>query len=278
MRAVKTVSVEPRAQLGQAAAFLALGLALGGLLVVGREYLYGLQGSVSDLGGLLPFGYAFAAGMVAAVNPCGILLMPSLVAYYLGTDQVAQIPWWTRVGKAFLFGAMATVGFVALFTAVGLVFAASGRALGAYFPIGGLLVGVALAALGAWMAVTGRTFGVASASRVMGGVRLRGDMGSLFLFGVGYGVASLACTLPVFLVVVGTTLAVGGFVQASAQFVSFALGMGMMLTAVVVAASFFRSVLTRSIRGVIPYVHRAAASLLIGAGIFIIHYWATALM
>jgi cytochrome c biogenesis protein CcdA len=156
---------------------------------------------------------------------------------------------------------------------VGLIFAATGRALGAYFPIAGLAIGLALVGLGLWMIVTGESLGLASASRAMGGVRLTNDVRSLFVFGLGYGVASLACTLPVFLVVVGTTLAVGGIVQAIGQFVGYAVGMGTMLTIVIVAAAFFQSAVAGWLRRVVPYVHRLAASLLLGAGIFIVDYW-----
>ena len=123
------------------------------------------------------------------------------------------------------------------------------------------------------MIVTGHSLGVASASRAMGGIQVRNGLRSLFAFGVGYGVASLACTLPVFLVVVGTTLTAGGLFQAAGQFVSYALGMGSMLTAVIVAAAFFRGAVARSIRSAVPYLHRLAASFLFGAGLFILHYW-----
>ena len=34
--------------------------------------------------------YAFGAGMVATVNPCGFLMLPSYVAFYLGGDEKGQ--------------------------------------------------------------------------------------------------------------------------------------------------------------------------------------------
>lgn len=272
-----STTVAPQTRRSMAAAqplvFAAIGVGFGLLLIGGTETLYRVQGGASDVAGLLPFGYAYAAGMVAAVNPCGVLLLPSLVAYYLGGDDVPRHTTWGRAARAALLGAMATAGFVALFASVGFVFAASGRALGALFPLGGLAVGIALTSLGLWMVMTGRSVGLASASRAMGGVRLQADVRSMFLFGVGYGVASLACTLPVFLVVVGTTLAATGIVQATAQFVMFALGMGTLITVVIVGAAFVRSAVTRSLRATLPYLHRLAASLLLGAGIFLIHYW-----
>jgi cytochrome c biogenesis protein CcdA len=250
-----------------------LGIAVGIGLITAKEHLYRMQGGVSHLAELLPFGYAYAAGMVAAFNPCGILLVPSLVAYYLGSDDDAQPGWLPRAGKALTFGVSASLGFVVLFAAVGLLFAVTGRALAAAFPIGGLTIGVGLALLGLWMLLADRSLGIASASRAMGQARFNANPGSLFVFGIAYGVASLACTLPIFLVVAASALATNAPILAVAQFVSYATGMGTMLTVVIMGAAFFRGLVTRSIRGAMPIMHRLSAAMLLGAGIFIVHYW-----
>ena len=106
----------------------------------------------------------------------------------------------------------------------------------------------------------------------MARARIEANPVSIFGFGVAYGIASLACTLPVFLIVVGSALTASGPVPALAQFISYATGMGTMLTLVVVAAALFRGLVTRSIRGAMPYMHRIGASMLLGAGIFIVQY------
>ena len=257
------------------AATVLLGLALGGLLILFGNAVYSVQGGMSTLASLLPLGYAFGAGMVATVNPCGVLLLPSLVAYYLGRgEEPLSAP--RRAGKALLLGVMATLGFVTIFAAVGLAIGAGGRALAGAFPVGGMLVGLALLGLGVWLALTGRGFGILAASGAMGRVELRDDLRSLFLFGVGYAVTSLACTLPIFLVVAGSALAAGGPLAAVGQFVSYALGMGAVLTVVILGAAFFQSAVQRSVRRVVPYVHRLSAAFLIGAGLFVVNYWLSA--
>jgi len=249
-----------------------LGLALGGVLILFGNAVYSVQGGMSTLAGLLPLGYAFGAGMVATVNPCGVLLLPSLVAFYLGRgEESLSAP--RRAGKALVLGVMATLGFVTIFAAVGLAIGAGGRALAGAFPVGGMFVGVALLGLGFWLALTGQGFGILAASGAMGRVELRDDLRSLFLFGVGYAVTSLACTLPIFLVVAGSALAAGGPLAAAGQFVSYALGMGTVLTAVILGAAFFQAAVQRSVRRIVPYVHRLAASFLIGAGIYLVKYW-----
>jgi cytochrome c-type biogenesis protein len=257
----------------QGVGFLLLGILLGVAMIAGSRAIYAVEGGISSVALLLPVGYAFAAGMVATVNPCGVLLLPSLVAYYLGQGTPTAQLGWDRAGRALLLGVMATLGFVVLFAVVGLIVGAGGQALGAAFPAGGLLVGVALLGLGAWLVLSGREIGVAAAGRAMGQVRLGENPLSLFGFGVAYGVASLACTLPIFLVVVGSALAAGGALAGVTQFVGYALGMGVVLTLVILVAAFFQGLAQRSVRRVAPYVHRLSAAFLIGAGIFLVHYW-----
>src|SRR3989442_1482226 len=152
--------------------FLALGAALGVGMVAASGRVSALQNEVATLSDALPVGYAFGAGMVAAVNPCGVLLLPSAVAYYLTRAAPEGASAARRVGRALLLAAMATLGFVVLFAAVGLVVGTGGRALAAVFPVGGLLVGLLLVVGGAWLCLTGQGIGVLAASRALGRVEL----------------------------------------------------------------------------------------------------------
>ena len=58
-------------------------------------------------------------------------------------------------------------------------------------------------------------------------------------------IGSLSCTLPAFLVVVGSSLASEGFADSLAQFVWYALGMGSILVAVTIGAALFRGAVDR---------------------------------
>jgi cytochrome c biogenesis protein CcdA len=275
MALTAATAVGERRSILQTIVLVALGVGLGLGLISLKGTLYSVQGGVTTMAQAFPFGYAYAAGMVAAVNPCGILLVPSLVAYYLGSEEAPTMGWSQRAVRALLLGGATTLGFVALFGVVGSVLGSGGMALGRYFPYAGLGIGVIFVLLGLWMIVTNSALGVATAGRAMGIAHPRGDARSMFVFGIGYGVASLACTLPVFLVVVGTAFLAGGLLEAITYFVSYALGMGTMLTAVIVGAAFFRSAVTRGLHRIVPHIHGLAASLLLAAGIFIVAYWLT---
>jgi cytochrome c biogenesis protein CcdA len=256
-------------------AYLALGVGLAVLLITGGSAVYRVQGGVSEIAPLLPFGYAYAAGMVAAVNPCGVLFLPSLAAYYVGGPDRRGAPWWARSASAVAMGLVATAGFLVLFMGAGLVFAVGGRALGAYFPVGGILAGATLAILGVWAILRNQPIGLVQASRAFTLLDVQRGRSILGL-GIGYGVASLACTLPVFLAVVGTSLA-GGGVHAASQFLGYSLGMGTIVTLVLLATAFLDQALTHLLRAVVPYVHGVGAAFLFAAGIYIVAYWLQAL-
>jgi cytochrome c biogenesis protein CcdA len=89
----------------------------------------------------------------------------------------------------------------------------------------------------------------------------------MFVYGVAYALASLGCTLPIFLVAVGTALAVGP-VGSLVLFVAY--GLGLVLTAVALGAALFRGIVSTSLRRVLPYVQQVSALLLVVAGDYLL--------
>jgi cytochrome c-type biogenesis protein len=238
-----------------------------------------LAGWLSALSEVLPVGLAFGAGMVAAVNPCGFAMLPAYLSLYLGARESGhgKRSYLNRLLRALLVGATVSSGFVLLFATAGLVISAGGSALLAAMPALGTFVGAALVLMGLWM-LAGRALYAGVFERVAahigepGTVSVRG----FFLFGLAYGTASLSCTLPVFLAVVGSSLTAGGFPAAVGRFLSFGLGMAAVLMVLTVALAFFKGGLLKWLRAAVPYVRGASALLLVLAGAYIIFYWWTA--
>jgi cytochrome c biogenesis protein CcdA len=231
------------------------------------------ESSLANLADLLPVGYAFGAGMVASVNPCGFFLLPSYVSYHLGTENpdFYQSSSVSRIWKSLLVGGVATLGFVVVFAIVGSLISAGGQWLIRAFPYAGVAIGMGMIGLGLWLLVTHRSLGIMAASRVT--VNRKRNLRNVFLFGITYAIGSLSCTLPIFLVVVGGTLASQGLAASFGQFISYALGMGIILVAVTIGAALFQGAVARRLRRAIPYVHRASALFLVGAGAYLIYYW-----
>lgn len=217
----------------------------------------------------LPIFWAFGAGMLATVNPCGFALLPAYVAYFLGTEEEtfqAQNRA-ARLGRAVLLGLLVTAGFIAVFSIVGLVVSIGGRALIQVVPWASGLIGVALILIGVAL-LAGRALYLPVALPHLN-PHGRGGV-SAFLFGIAYAIASLSCTLPIFIMIVGGALALQG--AGWALFLSYGLGMGVVLVALTVSAALFKGVVTRYLRAALPYVKRLSAVFLVGAGAYLVFY------
>jgi cytochrome c-type biogenesis protein len=166
---------------------------------------------------------------------------------------------------------MATLGFLVVFVVIGSVIAAGGQILIRIFPFAGLAIGAAMIGLGLWLLITRRTLGIMAASRVT--VQRQRNLLNVFLYGIVYAIGSLSCTLPIFLVVVGGSLASQGLADSLIQFLSYALGMGSILVAVTIGSALFQGSVVRWLRKAIPYIHKANATFLVGAGGYLIYYW-----
>ena len=215
--------------------------------------------------------FAFTAGMLATVNPCGWAMLPSFVAYYLGSRQAGydEQPLVTRLWDGLLLGLLVTAGFLVVFGGAGIAISSGLRAIVQWVPFVALLVGIALTFLGVWL--------LAGKSLPFSLPTLNVDLQSrnpktAFLFGIAYALASLGCTLPVFLVVVGTSLTAAGVTGNTVMFFSYAAGMAVVLMAVSLSAALVKGAVTESLRGVLPYVHRIGAVMLILAGLYLIWY------
>ena len=235
-----------------------------------------LTGWLTELAAVLPFGFAFGVGMVAAVNPCGFAMLPAYLSLYLGAheEDFGKRSSMSRLLRALLVGVVVSSGFVLLFGFAGLVISAGGTLLLDVMPALEIVIGGILVLVGLWM-LAGRTLQAGAFERVAGRV---GDptnvsVQGFFLFGLAYGAASLSCTLPAFLAVVGSSLASAGVLAGAGRFFGFGLGMAAVLVTLTLALAFFKQGLIKWLRKAVPYVQLVSAVLLVLAGAYVIFYW-----
>jgi cytochrome c biogenesis protein CcdA len=207
-------------------------------------------------------------------------MLPAYLSLYLGTEErgFAERSAPSRVLWALAVGCVVSSGFVLLFGLAGAVISAGGTALIEAMPVLGVLVGEALVVLGVWMLLARRAPYPAGLGRLAAGLGDPRKLGvrGYFLFGLTYGAASLGCTLPAFLAVVGSGIAAGGVVAGTVRFLGYGLGMASVLVTLTVALAFFKEGLLKWLRGALPYVQTASALLLILAGAYVVLYWWTA--
>ena len=143
-------------------------------------------------------------------------------------------------------------------------------------PFVGLAIGVALTALGAWLMSGGKLYtGLAARAASRMGDANQVNVKGYFLFGLSYGTASLSCTLPIFLTVIGTTLAVSSLITAVGQFLLFAVGMGLVIMLLTIGMALFKGTMVRWLRKAMPYIQPIGAWLMVLAGAYIVFYWLT---
>jgi len=227
----------------------------------------------------LPFGYSFGAGMVSAVNPCGFAMLPVYLTLYLGAEDskfYAQSVL-LRILKALWITAVVTAGFGLLFGITGAVITLGGTFLHRMIPWLSLLVGVALIVLGVWT-LMGHYVSLPSLLRFSErfGDPRRMRVWDFFIFGVAFGATSMSCTLPIFLLVMGSSIASGDITVGILQFVSYISGMGsVMLVLTLGIAVVKQGVVVGALRRVLPHVQKISAVLLFVAGAYIVYYWTT---
>ncbi len=231
---------------------------------------------VANLAALLPFGYAFGAGMVTTVSPCGVAMLPAYVSLYLGAgeENFGARSILRRSARALIISGVVTIGFVGLFGVAGTVISLGGQFLIAFIPWVAVIIGLILILLGLHL-ITGKHVYSNLPARLA--TRLASKSGSgirgFLIFGIVYGIATLSCTLPVFLAVVASVLVVKGFTSGLLQFVSFALGMGLVIAVVTIGSALFKETVQRWLRRLVPVVTRLSGLLLILAGGYILYFW-----
>ena len=235
-----------------------------------------IESFVENLGGLLPFGYSFTAGMVTTVTPCAVAMLPAYISLYLGSQEKG---YWSesiykRIARALILSLVVTLGFVVLFGAAGAVLTLWGDRLARYMPWVAVVIGVLLVLMGIFFLFGGHlyiNFLARLASRLGGGKDI--SIKGFFIFGIAYAFAALSCNLPVFLIVVVTSITDEGYASGLLQFVYYALGMGFVMMLIILISALFKEAASRWLRRVVPVVTRLNGLLLIFAGVYIIYYW-----
>ncbi len=259
-------------------------------LTVMRVLAAHAQVSVSGPVGV-PLTLAFGAGVLSTLNPCGFALLPAYVSYTVKQQVSAasdrQPSSWQHLLRGGLLGLPLAAGFLLVFLVAGGVLALGRRLLVHLFPWLAILVGTGLVLLGGWTLFTRRAPeipGLGTVAAQLSPSRPGGSatsealvlapraMRAAWIFGVGYGLSSLGCTLPVFLLVVGTTITAGGVGSAALVLASYAAGMTLVLLAVALAATQLGDLLRSAVFPLLRWVMPVASLFLIGAGLYIVVY------
>ena len=222
----------------------------------------------------IPIAFAFSAGVVAAFNPCGVVMLPAYIGYQLGAVSETDNPL-KAVMQGIGLGLMATAGFVVFSLLAGIAVTATGGYIVSIFPIAGLMVGIMILMAGLWLIITRDHLSLTIVSRV--GLSNRKGYRGVLIFGILYAVSSLGCAFPIFLAAVGilsgNQLGEMKFLESIARFVSYGLGMGLVLTSATLGVVLFRDIVTQFIKRIVPLIGFTGNIFLVLSGLYLVYYW-----
>ena len=221
-----------------------------------------------------PIALAFAAGMVATVNPCGFAMLPAYLSYFMGLDDDGDRSRVSAVRSALTVGSVVSLGFLVVFGITGISITVGFRSIIDWIPWLALVIGVGVIGLGIAL-LRGADLNVSLPKAKRG--RQGKDVRSVFAFGVSYAVASLSCTLPVFLTVVAGQVTQTNLVSGLITFLVYGLGMALVLVALTVALALGKSSIVGRFRSLLKRVNAISGAILIVAGVYIVWFWGTTL-
>ena len=219
-------------------------------------------------------GLSFLRGLVASVNPCAFVLLPTYLMYFLGLAGTRPGDQRASVRRALLVSASVSVGFLSVFVAVGVVSEYVTGWVEANAIYATAIIGAGFVVLGVAM-LAGFELPISTpAIGSLGGLRAeRATILAMVGYGVAYAVTSISCTLPLFSTTLFGTLRRDGWGSGLANVVAYGLGMALVITALTVALAVANTSLLGALRSGSRHVHTVAAVLVLVSGVYLLYYF-----
>lgn len=215
------------------------------------------------------FALNFIRGVLATVNPCGFVLLPTYLMLFLGVEGARPGSQRAGVRRALVVSGSVAAGFFSVFLVIGLLVQAGVSWFTSQADWLGLIIGVCLVPLGLAM-----VFGLKLSANLPKFARASNDQRvvSMFLYGVSYAIASLGCTIGLFVPAIAS-FEYNGYVSAVLATALYGIGMGVTLTALTVALALARTGLLRFLRNAMRHMDLVAGVLMVLTGIYLLWYW-----
>jgi len=220
------------------------------------------------------FAYSFILGVMAAVNPCGFVLLPTYLLYYLGTElNRGDESRSTTLRRGLSVGTAVSSGFVGLFIVVGIISRAFTTVIRDNAKYAALVIGVALVVMGIAM-LRGWKPPIAQPDV---SIQRKRTFWNMFLFGIVYAIASIGCTIGLLTSVILGSIGRDGFVAGVISIALYGLGMGLLVVSLTVALAFARVGLVSTVKKGFRWFDKVTAVFVILTGAYLSWYWFAAI-
>ncbi|MDG2234154.1 MAG: cytochrome c biogenesis CcdA family protein [Ilumatobacter sp.] len=213
---------------------------------------------------------SFIRGLVAAVNPCGFILLPTYLMYFLGVSGGAPGTQKASITRALKVSAAVSSRFLAVFLVIGFLsvplrstISANSKYVTGFIAIGLIVLGTAM------------LFGYKlpfMTPQIDSGKKDQ-TVKSMFVYGVAYAVASIGCTIGLFLATVFSARPDETFIDSVANMVAYGAGMALLVSALTVGFAFANTTLLKFLRNAMQYVDKIAAAFVVLSGLYLAWYF-----
>lgn len=228
--------------------------------------------------GAVSWGYlawGVSGGIASFFSPCALPMLPAYLSYYVASEQPEEgtvMSASSSLWRGTRFGAISGFGMLSVFVAVAVLTGIAGELLQSiisdFIPVVGIIV------IGIGVAMLTDRAGWLSRSVSLPEWREPG-VRHFLAFGILFALAALGCTAPVFIGVTLTALSTGGIGSMLSFFAGYATGMIGLFVVMTALVALAKEETARQLRSLIPYVEKASALLLIGAGGYMLYYYWT---
>jgi cytochrome c-type biogenesis protein len=213
---------------------------------------------------------SFIRGLVAAVNPCGFILLPTYLMYFLGVSGGAPGTQKASLRRALKVSAAVSTGFLAVFLVIGFLSVPLRSTISSNSKYVTGFIAVALIVLGLAM-----LFGYKPpfmTPQIDSGKKDQ-TVKSMFIYGVAYAVASIGCTIGLFLATVFSARPDETFMNSVGNMVAYGAGMALLVSALTVGFAFANTGLLKFLRNSMQYIDRVAAAFVVLSGLYLAWYF-----
>lgn len=218
--------------------------------------------------GRLPL--SLTAGLLAAVNPCGFVLLPTYLLYFLGMENLRPGAERSSIPRALKVSLAVSAGFMSVFIVIGTITKVSSDWFVRRSQWISLIIGLLLVVLGIAMLLGFRL--PFTTPKLDVGQRDRSVL-SMFVFGIAYAVASIGCTIGPFIGIVLGGVSSEGLATGIAAIGAYGLGMALVVSGLTVTLAMANTALLKVLRRGMQWFESVAGAFVLLTGLYLSWYW-----
>ncbi len=209
---------------------------------------------------------AFTSGVLIFFTPCGVALLPAYVTYIIGGEDAIEMSMIQKAWAGFKVGVIVSAGILAVFVVAAGVVGTFGNILAPFAKSIAIAVGALLIILGILM-LAGRSISINIPHSLKADKK---TTARFFLFGVGYALGGIGCTLPAFLFIVFAGLSSGSWQAALFIFLAFSSGTVLLMLAVTTISAVSSKMVSGLVAKYMKFINRVAGVVVVIAGLYLV--------